>query len=520
MITDDNILNVRENTMARTIDIDPITRIEGHLAIRVEVEGNRVVNAYSSGEMFRGFEAILKGRDPLDAQQITQRICGVCPVSHGMASVQAQEDAYGVVPPTNGRLIRNIILAANYIQSHIIHFYHLSALDFVDIAKIVDYTGKDPALLSLKSWVKAELASSALYPAAPFLPRYDFDYIEDTEINILAIKHYLDALSIRAEAHQLGALFAGKLPHSTTMFPGGVTEKVTAKKIAACLSLVKKLQDFVENAYLPDVLTVAAAFPEYLNWGKGHGDFLAYGVFPQNDGYPDHLLPPGVLIGGELSNVDVMNITEDVKYAGFSSPSGLRPEVGATQPDPGKFHSQAYSWLKAPRYNGKVMEVGPLARIIIAYESGRNKAVNSMVDHVLSTLNLQKEQLISVMGRHAARAIESKLLADNLSVWVESLKVDQPVFRDFDICRSGRGVGLTEAPRGALGHWISIDDGKIANYQCVVPTTWNCSPRDDRGRPGAVEYSLVGTPVRDPKNPMEVARVVRSFDPCIACAVH
>jgi ferredoxin hydrogenase large subunit/hydrogenase large subunit len=504
--------------MARTIDIDPITRIEGHLAIRVEVEAGMVTAAYSMGEMFRGFEKILKGRDPLDAQQITQRICGVCPVSHGIASVLAQEEAYSVTPPSNGRIIRNIILGANYLQSHIIHFYQLSALDFVDIVKITAYTGSDPGLLELKAWVNAQLASKTIYPAAPFLPRYDAAYLQNDELNILAIKHYLEALDMRALAHKLGALFAGKLPHPATIMPGGVTEVVTAKKIAAGLSMVKTLQTFVESAYVPDVIAVAQAFPEYFSLGKGNGHFLSYGVFPERDGNADFLFDRGVLLKNQFQNLQPANITEEVGYSLFSSPSGLNPESGITEADPRK--RRAYSWIKAPRYGGNVMEVGPLARLMVSYKQGANQVVKKHLEGFLSATGLGMDNLNSAMGRHAARAIEAKILAVKLTEWIESLNPGKPVFEDYKICKMGRGMGLTEAARGALGHWISIENHKIDNYQCVVPTTWNCSPRDDRGTPGAVEASLVGTPVADEKNPMTVARVVRSFDPCIACAVH
>ncbi len=235
--------------MPQTITIDPITRIEGHLAIRVDVENNRVVKAYSTGEMFRGFEMILKGRDPLDAQQITQRICGVCPISHGMASISAQDQAYGITPPENGRLVRNLILGANYIQSHIIHFYHLSALDFVDIAAITKYRGKDSQLNSLKDWVIEQSSSNVLYPAAPFLPRYDGNYIADTELNLTAIKHYVDALDMRKLAHQAAAIFCGKAPHSTVLIPGGVTEKVTSHKISSYRSRLEKVKRFINTCY-------------------------------------------------------------------------------------------------------------------------------------------------------------------------------------------------------------------------------------------------------------------------------
>ena len=504
--------------MSKNISIDPITRIEGHLAIRVQIESNVIKEAYCSGEMFRGFEVILRGRDPMDAQQITQRICGVCPISHGMASITAQDMAYGIHLPKNGRLIRNLILGANYIQSHIIHFYHLSALDFVDITAILKYTGKDKNLQDLKSWVKAQISSNQLYPAAPFLPRYDSKYIENTEINIAAIKNYLDALEMRGFAQQAGALFGGKLPHAATLIPGGVTEKVTAKKIAEYTSIMKKLSTFIDEAYIPDVIEVANAFPDYFNIGKGCENFLAYGVFPESDDTGEKFFPDGIVIKGKLNRFDPSMISEDVLYSNYSSASGLTPGNGETLPDPHK--QSAYSWLKAPRYDNMPMEVGPLARVLVAYLSNSNNDLNKLVDGVLGKLYKRVSSLFSVLGRHAARAIETKLVAQQCLKWINELNPDAPVFQDFEIPDSCKGYGLTEAPRGALGHWINVKDKKIHNYQCVVPTTWNCSPKDDRGIPGPVEQALIGAPVVDEHNPMEPARIVRSFDPCIACAVH
>ncbi|MFC1892204.1 nickel-dependent hydrogenase large subunit, partial [Thermodesulfobacteriota bacterium] len=450
--------------MGRSIKIDPISRIEGHLAIKVDVESDKVVKAFSSGEMFRGFETILRGRDPLDAQQITQRICGVCPISHGTASVLAQDMAYKIVPPENGRLARNIILAANYIQSHIIHFYQLSALDFVDIAAITRYEGKDQVLKDLKAWVQSQMASNTLYPAAPFLPRYDSKYIEDTELNITAIKHYLDALEIRALAQKMGAVFGGKLPHSTTLVPGGVTEKVTANKIAICREILNKLRVFINNAYIPDVLEVAKSFPEYFDIGKGYGNFLAYGVFQESEGTSSAFFPSGVINDGSLTTFNAAEISEDVKYSFYSSQSGLKPNEGSTIPEPGK--SGAYSWLKSPRYKGAVMEVGPLARIMVAYMGTKNPEVNQLVNNTLAQLDLKPEALISTFGRHAARALEAKVIADRCALWIEQLTPDKPSFKDFDIPETGEGTGLTEAPRGALGHWLTIKDHKIENYQC------------------------------------------------------
>jgi len=504
--------------MSKTIELNPVTRIEGHLAIKVEVEAGKVVNAFVSGEMFRGFEKILRGRDPLDAQHITQRICGVCPVEHGMASVLAQEMAYHLTPPLNGILARNLIQAANFMMSHITHFYLLSGPDFVDVAMIANYQGSDPALLALQNWVKAQLSSRTIVPGGPFLPRYAAQYLQDAGTNFTVLRHYLEALEMRALAHRMGAVFAGKLPHAATLVPGGITEKVTALKISEYRSALDILRRFIDQAYLPDVAAVAQAFPEYFMVGKGCGNFMAYGAFPLAGGSETKLIPSGVLMDGKLQPVNVEAITEDVGNSLYSSTSGRRPYEGETIADPDK--AGAYSWLKAPRYNGKVMEVGPLARVLVSYQGGQNATLKSAVDALLLNLGRQPGDLNSVLGRHAARALECKLIADQCAQWLDQLTPDDPAFTDFSPPESGRGHGLTEAARGALGHWMEIGDSKIRNYQCVVPTTWNCSPRDDRGVPGPVEQALIGLPVADPENPIEAARVVRSFDPCLACAVH
>lgn len=504
--------------MSNTITLSPVTRIEGHLGVKVDIDAGRVAKAYVSGEMFRGFEAILRGRDPLDAQHITQRICGVCPVEHGVASVQAQEMAFPVTPPDNGRIVRNLIQAANFIMSHITHFYLLSALDFVDVAMIANYQGKDRGLLDLQAWVKSQMSSRLVYPAAPFLPRYTTRYLQDQEANFGALRHYLDALEMRANAHKMGANFAGKLPHAATLVPGGVTDKVTDLKITKYRSLLEELQDFINHSYLPDVIAVAGAFPEYFTLGRGCGNFLAYGVFPESADGHSKMFPAGVLLGGKLQKLDPEAITEDVGQSLFSSASGRKPFDGETTPAPDK--SGAYTWLKAPRYQSQPMEVGPLARVLVAYADGRDAVLKSAVDNLLKSVGREPKDLVSIMGRHAARALECKLVADRCGQWLDQLVPDAPAFTDFTIPDSARGYGLTEAARGALGHWIEIRGQKISNYQCVVPTTWNCSPQDDRGVPGPMEQALMGIPVADADNPIEVARVVRSFDPCIACAVH
>ncbi|MFH1156426.1 MAG: nickel-dependent hydrogenase large subunit [Pseudomonadota bacterium] len=504
--------------MAKTVIIDPISRIEGHLAVRVEIESKAVKNAYCSGEMFRGFEVILKGRDPLDAQQITQRICGVCPVSHGIASVLAQDMAYRASVPSNGKLARNLILGANYIQSHLTHFYHLSALDFIDIQAITGYLGKDPALNELKDWVKVQISSGQVYPGAPFLPRYLGGYVKSSDLNITAIKHYLEAFDFRSMAQRAGAIFCGKLPHAASLVPGGVTEKIDSQKILAYRTLMQQIRTFIVQAYLPDVMAVAASFPEYFRMGKGCGNFLAFGVFREPSGSQNTFFPSGTLVDGRLTPFNPDFIREYTQYSLFSSPTGLEPSKGESQPDPKK--QGAYSWIKAPRYNGQVMEVGPLARILVSLADGKNQTIVREINNFLKDTGQKPENMVSVMGRHAARAIECKLVADQCLEWVEQLIPGRSAFTDFEIPESTEGIGLTEAPRGALGHWLQIRDKKISRYQCVVPTTWNCSPRDDQGVPGPVEQALVGTPVSDDRNPLEATRVVRSFDPCIACAVH
>jgi len=508
--------------MSKSVNIDPVTRIEGHLAVRLEVESQRIVKAFCSGEMFRGFETILRGRDPMDAQQVTQRICGVCPVSHGIASVYAQDMAYGISPPENGRLLRNLMQGANFLQDHILHFYQLSALDFIDITAITGYTGKDAHLNGLKSWVKSELASNSLFPGAPFLPRYNAEYIQNSDLNISAIKNYIEAFEMRRLAHKMGAIFAGKLPHAASIVPGGVTVGADARSIASYKEMLLKLQSFIDNAYIPDILAVASEMPQYLTMGKGCNNFIAYGVFPEKstratDG-SGNLFPGGTIINGKYEPVNDAFITEDVKFSRFSSPSGVAPFDGETIPDPEKLNS--YSWIKAPRYRGNVMETGPLARLMVLYHSEPNGAVYGVINDFLKKLNLSPESLVSVLGRHAARAIECKIVADGCAKWVDQLRPDEPCFNDFKIPESAEGKGMTEACRGALGHWIKIKDYKIEKYQCVVPTTWNCSPRDDRGIPGPVEQALEGIEVKDEANPIEAVRVVRSFDPCIACAVH
>ena len=505
--------------MAKTITIDPITRIEGHLKIEVVVDGGRVVEAHSAGTLFRGFELILQGRDPRDAPRLCQRVCGVCPAGHATAAALNLDNAFGIGGsiPDNGRVIRNLILGSNFIQSHVLHFYHLAALDFVDVTAAAGYESDDANLRSVANFIsRGQLA--------PFVPRYEGDYRLSPEANRTAVAHYVQALEMRRTAHEMLATFGGKMPHNVSVVPGGVTEVPTADKIASFLWRLNALRDFIDNVYIPDVIMVAEAYPDYFAVGPGCGNLLSYGVFDLGGAEPDLTVRKRLHAQGTVStdlapgDLDADKITEHVTRSWFEdAASGKHPSEGETTPVGGK--DSGYSWIKSPRYDDQVYEVGPLARMAVTYVKG-NGAVRKAVDDVLAHFKAGPEALFSVLGRHAARALETKLVADAMADWVLELKPGEPVCADYEIPEESQGMGLTDAPRGALGHWISIKDHKIDRYQLVVPTTWNCSPQDDKGRPGPVEQALIGTEIKDEDNPFEVVRIVRSFDPCLACAVH
>lgn len=453
-----------------TITIDPVTRLEGHLKIEVTVEDGVVTDAKSSGTMFRGFEIILQGRDPLDAPHYTQRICGVCPISHGMASCLNLEDAFNVTPPPNGRILRNLVLGANFVMSHILHFYHLAALDYINTSGVIDI--------------------------APWVPRYDNPDMVTGSTAAMLVGHYVQALAIRRKAHQMGAIFGGKLPCAPSFVPGGCTEVPTQEKIDDFGELLDEQREFINGTYVPDVLAVAGIFGDYYNIGRGCGNLLAYGVFDLTNGIK--LLKRGRLTDGLPGDVDPEQISEFLMYSRYNDAgSDLNPAEGVTKPDANK--PGAYSWLKAPRYNDVVHEVGPLARMKVNgdYTNG-----------------------ISVLDRHAARALEAQKVANAMNGWLNELELGEPVYEESNNTRRGTGIGLTEAPRGALGHWITIRNRKIDRYQVVTPTNWNASPMDDLGQLGPIEQALKGTPVADLNQPIEILRVVHSFDPCLACSVH
>lgn len=477
--------------MAKIV-IDPVTRIEGHLKIEAVVEGGVVKETRSSGTLFRGFEILLRGRDPYDAQHLTQRICGVCPTGHAMAATLNLDSAFGIADkiPENGRIIRNLIQGSNYIMSHILHFYHLAALDYVDVTKVAKYDGKDPALVTVSDFIGRALAAGDMAMLGPFYPRYEGDYRLPAEVDRAAVAHYVQALNMRRLAHEMSAIFSGKMPHNVGIVPGGATATPTVDKVANFLWKLQELRQFIDNVYVPDVLAVAGAYSDYFGIGVGCGNLLSYGVFDLDVKEKDlskrqRLLAQGATSATALQHnpLDPAKITEDVKNSWYKSSSGLNPSRGETDPDINK--AGAYSWLKSPRYEGKVYEVGPLARMAVSYVAG-NPEVKKMVDDMLAYFKAGPAALFSVLGRHASRALECKLVADKMAGWVLELKPGEPVCADYTQPPEGEGMGLWEAPRGALGHWVSVKDGKIKNYQCVVPTTWNASPRDDQGQPGPI----------------------------------
>lgn len=461
--------------MATKIVVDPVTRIEGHLKIEVTVDSvggeQQVVDARATGTLFRGLEKILVGRDPRDAQQITERICGVCPVSHGMAATKTLDDAFGATVPENARIMRNLVLGANYLQSHVLHFYHLTALDFVDGPNM-----------------------------APWRPSWKTDHRLDQATNDLLVDHYLQALDIRRKCHEAGAIFGGRLPHPPAYIPGGFTKAPTATDIADFHLYMNELIPFIDNVYIPDVLLVADVYADYFSIGTGHGSLLSYGVFDEDASGSDKLLARGRIASGSgtVLPVDTAQIKEEVISSWYSAPAGgEHPSVGTTEPVYPK--EGAYSWLKSPRYSQAPYECGPLARM---------------------TVNGDYTGAVSVMDRHKARALEARKVAAAMVRWVDELDPAAPVYDSCSVPAGGTGEGLTEAPRGALGHWLRVESGEIASYQVITPTCWNVSPTDERGGHGPVEQALLGTPVQNEKEPVEVVRVIHSYDPCLSCAVH
>ena len=557
--------------MARVV-VDPVTRIEGHLRIEAEVDGGVVRDAWSSSTMFRGIELILKGRDPRDAWAFTQRICGVCTTVHAIASIRAVENAIGAAPPPNARLLRNLIIAGQAVQDHVIHFYHLHALDWVDIVSALSADPVKTASLaeSISDWP----LSSPKYFAGirdrikgfvdrgqlgPFANAYwgHPAYRLPAEANLMAVAHYLEALDWQREFIKMHAVLGGKNPHLQSFLVGGMATPVdpnsqaalNAGTVAELKQLVAKARDFVVRVYIPDLLAIASFYKDWAGHGRGVGNYLAYGEYPDDDtGSPALFFPRGIIRGRDLSKLepfDQAKVTEYVAHSWYQYQQGdavaLHPFQGETMPNytgptpPYEFlglepdTTRKYSWLKSPRYDDQPMEVGPLSRMLVAYVSGHAR-VKELIGAALKTLNVGPEALFSTLGRVAARGIETQVLAEKMGDWVDTLGANMASgeLRIHDNSKwdpsswpaDAMGAGFHEAPRGALGHWVSIHDGVINNYQCVVPSTWNAGPRDAKGRRGPYEEALLGTPVADAQRPVEILRTVHSFDPCMACGVH
>jgi hydrogenase large subunit len=553
--------------MSRVV-VDPVTRIEGHLRIEAEVDGGRVTDAWSSSTMFRGIEIILKGRDPRDAWAFTQRICGVCTTVHAIASIRAVERAIGATPPPNARLLRNLIIAAQCVQDHVVHFYHLHALDWVDL---VSALSADPAKTSsLAESISDWPVSSPKYFAGirdrlkafidrgqlgPFANAYwgHPAYRLPPEANLMAVAHYLEALDWQREFIRMHAVLGGKNPHLQSFLVGGMATPVdpnsqaalNAGTIAQLKVLIAQARDFVARVYIPDLLAIAGLYKEWAQHGRGVGNYMVYGEYPENDSAtPALFLPSGIIRSRDLTKVETLDpskITEYIAHSWYDYTGGndvaLHPSQGETQPNYtgpqppyDRLDTNAkYSWLKSPRYDGQPMEVGPLARMLVAYASGHPR-VKALVNGVLKQLGVGPEALFSTLGRVAARGIETLLLAEKMDDWVIGLGANMAAgeLRIHDNAKwepsswpaDAMGAGFHEAPRGSLGHWVHIKDGVIANYQCVVPSTWNAGPRDARGTRGPYEEALLATPVADPERPLEILRTVHSFDPCMACGVH
>ena len=557
--------------MTDRIVIDPITRIEGHLRIEVEVKDGRVVDAYSSGTMVRGIEIILKGRDPRDAWAFTERVCGVCTTVHALASVRTVENALGITVPPNAELVRNLMFCAQYLQDHVVHFYHLHALDWVDVVSALSADPKATSELaqSLSNWPKSSRGYFAdlqkrltAFVESGQLGIFANGYWGHSayklppEVNLIGVAHYLEALEWQKEIVKVHTILGGKNPHPNYLVGGAPCsvnlEESTAlnvERLAMIGQLFADAQEFVEQVYLPDLLAVAGFYKEWGAIGGGLSNYLSYGDLPTR-GYADpsgFKFPRGAILDRDLTKVHPVDPTDASEVQEFIAHSwydydggdqvGIHPWAGETKlhytgPKPPYEQLDVagkYSWLKTPRWKGHAMEVGPLARLLVAYASGHQE-VQEEVNGALAALDVPVAALFSTLGRTAARGLETRLigrwarefygdLLANLKNG-DSRMADMSKWEPSTWPATAQGVGMTEAPRGALAHWVVIQDGKIDNYQLVVPSTWNASPRDPSGQRSAYESALIGTPVADPESPLEILRTIHSFDPCLACAVH
>jgi len=555
--------------MARVV-VDPVTRIEGHLRVEAVVENGVITDAFSAGTMVRGLEKILIGRDPRDAWAIAERVCGVCTTVHALTSVRAVEDALGIAVPPTAEIIRNIMMTTQYVHDHVVHFYHLHALDWVDIVNALKADPKKAAELaqSFSKWdkntpayfagVQEKIKSFAANGLGIFANGYwgHPAYVLPPEVNLIAVAHYLDALMWQKEIVKIHAVFGGKNPHPNYLV-GGVPCSINTDEVSAInserLNLVAKLiaqaDEFVNEVYIPDVLAIASFYKDWAKHGSGLKNYLSYGEFPTK-GYAavdSFKYQRGVVLGRDMSTVHPVNprdsqeIKEYIAHSWYSYDGGdkvgIHPWAGETElnytgPKP-PFDTlegfEKYSFLKTPRWKEQPMEVGPLSRLIVAYASG-NAQVKELVGSTLGKLNVPVDALFSTLGRVAARALDGALAMDWLKEYFAELMArvrinevstfNGTLWEPKTWPTDAEGVGLTEAPRGALAHYIKIHDKGIANYQLVVPTTWNGSPRDALGQRSSFEEALIGTPVAKLDEPLEILRTLHSFDPCLACAVH
>ena len=553
--------------MTKRITIDPITRIEGHLRIDVDIDNGRINKAWSSGQMWRGVELILLGRDPRDAWAITQRICGVCTTVHAIASVRAVENALQMEIPLNAQYIRNIVIMAHAVHDAIVHFYHLSALDWVDVTSALKADPDKAAALgeSLSSWhlnskpemrrvherLKHFVNGGQLgiftngywgHPAMKLSP----------EVNLMAVAHYLQALEVQRKANKIVSILGSKTPHIQNVAVGGVANPLatdspavlTVERLMTIKQWIDELDDFVKNVYLIDVAAVGAFYADWTAIGKGVTNYISVPDIPLDTKGTQFAFPGGYIENGDLSQRKpitsfndqfwIKGVEEAVKHSwyNYDKTGALHPYQGQTVPNYTDFKDDAkYSWLKSPTFYGKPCQVGPLARVLNGLAAGHEsttKYATATLDTVsaLAKTKVGLGAMHSTIGRHAARAITCAVNVDILAEqWTALLTnmgagdlttFNKPVFPQGEVM----GVGIHEAPRGVLSHWVVIDKGKIKNYQCVVPSTWNACPRNDKDEPGPYEASLVDTPIAEVEKPLEVLRTIHSFDPCIACAIH
>ncbi len=549
--------------------VDPITRIEGHLRIEAQADGGRISNAWASSTQFRGIEIIMQGRDPRDAWAFTQRICGVCTVVHAVASCRAVEDALDITIPANARLIRNLVHGMQYIQDHVIHFYHLHALDWVDVVSALkaDPAATSKIARSISPWpnnsesyfketqdrVRTFVASGQLgiftngywgHPAYKLPP----------EVNLLAVAHYLEALDWQRQVIRLHTIFGGKNPHPNFLVGGMACAinldndfTLNAVRLSEISAMIDQARDFVEQVYYPDLLAIAGYYKEWGAIGGGVPNYLAVGEFPESDitDVSKLYFPRGIILGNDLTTVhpyDQQKVKEYITSAWYEYSGGdgvgLHPYEGETKPKytgpktPWTYlqGEQKYTWMKAPRYEGEPMQVGPLPRMLVGYATG-HPDIKPLVTETLARLQVGPSVLLSTLGRTAARGIETVVIARRMPVWFNELVAriksgDTSTFNGtkWDPSKwpaKSQGYGFVDAARGALGHWVQIDGGTISRYQCVVPSTWNCSPRDGAGKMGPYEAALTDNhPLAIPDQPLEILRTIHSFDPCMACGVH